>query len=83
MAKKQPVTCEAAKPITYNAIRRAIETVENRRKQFLTDHGWNYTCSGVASPFWLWEKQINGKTYLCDTYTAISITEYSISNSIV
>ncbi len=48
------------------AIDDAESKVSDLRTKYLRKSGWNYTSSTLGS-YWKWEKEIEGRTYLCDS----------------
>ena len=59
--------------IRWGAIERAKEEVESLKSQYLRAHGWKETCS-VPGGYWVWEREIRGKTYVMQSDLAASIT---------
>lgn len=53
------------------ALLNEVETVE---RTYLRNNGWKETCQSVGS-YWMWEKEIQGKTYITGTDQAIRIQQ--------
>lgn len=49
--------------------------VESALRAYLKAGGWQETCQSPAGAWWRWEKEINGKVYLCDSDTAEKIED--------
>jgi hypothetical protein len=63
------------KLITLEAIELKATELMEMRHTYLRQQGWEYKCDTPGS-CWLWQKQIDARTVLCNEVEAFSLQEY-------
>lgn len=56
----------------YGEIEKAELALNTAQNSFLRQRGWVMTCANPGS-LWLWEKDINGKMFVCNRDVAVHI----------
>lgn len=56
----------------YSDIENAEAALEQMRRSFLRERGWQHTCNNAAN-LWLWVKTIDRLEYRCHESTALYI----------